>query len=131
MTQTLRCRASIEGSKDIVWWVGIIGPAISFYYSDERPPCSEDELDCPIGLCMFMKRYDAEQRKLRDLYPDLSEVIAEGNALDMICGHCGKTADEAGKKLLRCSRCAAVYYCNAECQKQQWKQHSQVYASLV
>ena len=34
-----------------------------------------------------------------------------------ICGSCGR----AGTDLLRCSRCQAVYYCNAACQRDDWR----------
>eukprot|EP00485_Elphidium_margaritaceum_P008137 CAMPEP_0202693664 /NCGR_PEP_ID=MMETSP1385-20130828/7710_1 /ASSEMBLY_ACC=CAM_ASM_000861 /TAXON_ID=933848 /ORGANISM="Elphidium margaritaceum" /LENGTH=343 /DNA_ID=CAMNT_0049349373 /DNA_START=14 /DNA_END=1045 /DNA_ORIENTATION=+ len=36
-----------------------------------------------------------------------------------ICGYCGKTKE----KMLRCSKCKAVYYCSAMCQRPHWKQH--------
>jgi len=36
------------------------------------------------------------------------------------CGYCGKSSSE---KILVCSRCRAVAYCNRECQKAAWKGH--------
>lgn len=38
------------------------------------------------------------------------------------CGACGKPA-AAGTKLLSCSQCRAVVYCDAACQKAHWKTH--------
>lgn len=35
------------------------------------------------------------------------------------CGHCGS----APQKLLTCSACRSVYYCNAICQKANWSKH--------
>lgn len=40
------------------------------------------------------------------------------------CGACGKMAG-AGTKLLSCSRCRAVSYCDAACQKAHWKAHKE------
>jgi hypothetical protein len=37
-----------------------------------------------------------------------------------VCEECGKATDG---DLLRCSRCKNVAYCNAECQKSDWKDH--------
>ena len=37
------------------------------------------------------------------------------------CNGCGKMADDAPTKFLRCARCRAVFYCNRECQLRDWK----------
>ncbi|KAF9872862.1 MYND finger [Colletotrichum karsti] len=39
------------------------------------------------------------------------------------CRSCGKTADQAGSALKKCTRCLAVKYCSAECQKTDWRKH--------
>jgi len=43
------------------------------------------------------------------------------------CHACGKTKDDVGKALLKCSRCdiekAAAWFCNKECQKAYWPTH--------
>ncbi|TKA76448.1 hypothetical protein B0A55_06096 [Friedmanniomyces simplex] len=38
-----------------------------------------------------------------------------------ICGDCGKSEAESGRKLLSCVRCKARRYCGRECQKAHWK----------
>lgn len=37
------------------------------------------------------------------------------------CNWCKKCA--LGKRLLRCSRCQSAFYCDADCQKKDWKMH--------
>ncbi len=39
--------------------------------------------------------------------------------LFVLCKSCHTRMD----KILRCSQCKKVYYCNIECQKKHWKQH--------
>lgn len=37
----------------------------------------------------------------------------------VLCNYC----NAQGHKLLRCSRCKAIYYCNADCQAKDWERH--------
>lgn len=39
------------------------------------------------------------------------------------CFTCAKLEGEGGKKLLKCARCAQIFYCSRECQKKDWKRH--------
>ena len=43
------------------------------------------------------------------------------------CESCNKV----GSRLLRCSRCGQVYYCNQHCQKKHWKKHKAVVGPLL
>ena len=43
------------------------------------------------------------------------------------CESCNKV----GSRLLRCSRCGLVYYCNQHCQKKHWKKHKAVVGPLL
>ncbi|EFJ43655.1 hypothetical protein VOLCADRAFT_106759 [Volvox carteri f. nagariensis] len=47
---------------------------------------------------------------------------ANGERRNRTCWTCG-AIEEPGKKLLRCSGCLSVCFCNAICQKSAWKQH--------
>jgi hypothetical protein len=40
-----------------------------------------------------------------------------------LCHTCGVLETKQRKKLLRCGKCAAVYYCSVACQRQDWKSH--------
>ena len=42
------------------------------------------------------------------------------NSLASYCGACFKSLDGLGKK---CTKCKSVYYCNKECQVNDWKRH--------
>ena len=42
------------------------------------------------------------------------------------CMDCGKREHELGRKLLRCARCMAAYYCDVHCQKKDWVSHKVV-----
>jgi len=44
------------------------------------------------------------------------------NNYKVVCSTCG-CSPENGKKLLRCSRCCAAYYCNTTCQREDWCEH--------
>lgn len=39
------------------------------------------------------------------------------------CSFCGKIPQSEGAKLLTCSRCKSVFYCNSACQKSHWPAH--------
>lgn len=41
------------------------------------------------------------------------------------CAYCN-TQEEGGARLLQCSACKAVKYCNTQCQKAHWKVHKPV-----
>ena len=47
--------------------------------------------------------------------------------LKLKCESCNK----AGSRLLRCSRCGLVYYCNPHCQKKHWKKHKAAVGPLL
>jgi hypothetical protein len=47
------------------------------------------------------------------------EQVVVPSPLMKECGHCGKTP----KPLLRCSQCIAQVYCDAACQREDWKSH--------
>lgn len=40
--------------------------------------------------------------------------------------HCCNSCQAANVKLLRCGKCSAAFYCNAECQKKDWTRHKKV-----
>lgn len=42
---------------------------------------------------------------------------------DIACANCGKSAENAESKLLRCSVCASASYCSTDCQKAAWPNH--------
>jgi hypothetical protein len=44
--------------------------------------------------------------------------------LDHQCNSCGLPSEKS--KLLLCSRCKRLYYCDKECQKRDWKKHKRV-----
>lgn len=47
--------------------------------------------------------------------------------IDLICSYCGKSAsDDSTIALKACSKCKAVVYCGAVCQKEAWKQHKKL-----
>jgi len=53
-------------------------------------------------------------------------VEAPGNvafAHQDLCHTCGVLETKQRKKLLRCGKCAAAYYCSIACQRQDWKSH--------
>ncbi|KAF9907095.1 hypothetical protein EC991_011313 [Linnemannia zychae] len=47
------------------------------------------------------------------------------------CAKCSKTSSEGGSSLKRCSKCRSVQYCSRECQKDHWKVHKKVCASIA
>ncbi|TDZ49821.1 hypothetical protein CTRI78_v007819 [Colletotrichum trifolii] len=42
------------------------------------------------------------------------------------CFHCGKVCVDIGKTPKKCGKCESAWYCNADCQKAQWKNHKSV-----
>lgn len=64
-----------------------------------------------------------------DLSPALQDLITTAS-IRMIgskCDHCGVTKDDTTTtsimKLKSCVKCRRSYYCDAECQKADWKKH--------
>ena len=53
--------------------------------------------------------------------PDISqkEIFRNLAVANLFCGFCGAVQD--AEKILKCSRCRSVYYCNRKCQKKHWK----------
>ncbi len=52
--------------------------------------------------------------------PNNNSNIVDSNVTELIkCANCSNNSGN----LLRCAGCKSVYYCNATCQKQHWKQH--------
>ena len=74
---------------------------------------SSDGSTCTITAIPFeqdRRRYsDAEQR----------EHMSVGSTTQ--CNFCNKPKQAA--PLLRCSRCKAIWYCNKDCQRQDWRRH--------
>lgn len=49
-----------------------------------------------------------------------------------ICTNCLKKKDEAScTNLFKCSRCKSVYYCDATCQKADWKEHKKICKVII
>ena len=79
----------------------------------------------------------AKKAALTDFSTNMVSSSRLGAVLNS-CAACGKSNggtyranDEnaivtAAKEMLRCSRCKAVKYCNAECQKMHWKRHKSI-----
>ena len=60
-----------------------------------------------------------------DLSPALQDLITTAS-IRMIgskCDHCGISKDDTTMKLKSCVKCRRSYYCNADCQKADWKRH--------
>ena len=60
-----------------------------------------------------------------DLSPALQDLITTAS-IRMIgskCDHCGVSKDDTTMKLKSCVKCRRSYYCNADCQKADWKRH--------
>ncbi|PFH34085.1 MYND finger domain-containing protein [Besnoitia besnoiti] len=61
-----------------------------------------------------------------------SQAALANKNKEHVCGNCGKKETPAGEasenpvKLKRCGACGEVYYCSAECQKQDWRHHKRV-----
>ena len=122
-------------------WVGVLG--YSSTVDDDPDPESEesnnndddDDEETTVakkrqgvrGLCMFYNRWDAEQRMMSSVDPDLPEkqiAHALPHPSDLHCqrSECGAATGD----LKRCSRCKEVYYCSRECQQQDWNRHAKV-----
>ncbi|ETV91658.1 hypothetical protein, variant [Aphanomyces invadans] len=78
-------------------------------------PNTEDSLK---GLALFFTRTDLQRRVL----PPGQKLALLENAKLRRCAACDKKAAE-DKKLKRCTRCQCVFYCDAQCQRNHWKDH--------
>ena len=68
--------------------------------------------------------FEAKARAIRK--HNLSEASGRGTGtastmMGNVCRACGK--QESGRRLLQCSRCLGVWYCDASCQRQHWPEH--------
>ena len=50
-------------------------------------------------------------------------IPAPKKRLIMVCGHCANSEADIGRPLKRCTWCTNRWYCDAECQKKEWKYH--------
>jgi hypothetical protein len=83
------------------------------------------------GLCLFVSRWEAEQRALSDTEGVSDKPLkAAMNPFDVSCAHCGKVPT-AGVELKRCSRCKGPYYCSTDCQKAHWPAHKGVRCIVI
>ncbi|KAG9411991.1 hypothetical protein AC1031_017630 [Aphanomyces cochlioides] len=78
-------------------------------------PETEDSLK---GLALFFTRTDLQRRVLP---PGQKLALMENPSLRR-CATCDKKA-AADKELKRCTRCQCVFYCDATCQRNHWKDH--------
>ena len=49
-------------------------------------------------------------------------VTLNAKTMTVVCSTCGCSPKD-GKKLMKCSRCCAAFYCDLNCQKSDWKEH--------
>jgi hypothetical protein len=52
----------------------------------------------------------------------MSWEFHETNLKPICCGSCGRKAPSNEEKLLRCSACRGIKYCNINCQREHWSQ---------
>ncbi|KAK5946083.1 hypothetical protein PMZ80_000222 [Knufia obscura] len=86
----------------------------------------------PMGDDGFRDPGKAQFKAALELYVDGQPR----NFFDASCYNCGKTnADLDPAKLKTCSRCTqsskSSFYCNQECQKENWKSHKQICKPLM
>lgn len=87
----------------------------------------EDKNRC-LGSLVFSNDgstiiFGGNNRKI-NVATNLALLLRTNNALtfDRYCKFCNKTESEISK-LLRCSRCRSVRYCNTDCQRKDWQNH--------
>ncbi|KAF9066789.1 hypothetical protein BDP27DRAFT_1423547 [Rhodocollybia butyracea] len=75
------------------------------------------------GVSRELKDSLREDEDLTKLLKNSQKEVKANNALaERGCRACGLTAERAGVRvLLACQKCKAVYYCNKQCQVQDWK----------
>ncbi|ETV70470.1 hypothetical protein, variant 2 [Aphanomyces astaci] len=71
-----------------------------------------------IGLALFFTRTDLQRRVL----PPGQKLALLEDAKLRRCATCDKKAG-VDKELKRCTRCQCVFYCDAQCQRNHWKDH--------
>lgn len=92
-------------------------------------PASDPALDLERGM---LDEPPATQAQLvtttTDTTPQPAQRTNKNNRRK--CGNCQRTKKDIGSRLLRCSRCDGVHYCNKACQRLHWPQHKQVCETL-
>lgn len=77
----------------------------------------EDTPEAIRGLALFYSRPDLERRVL-----PVGEIPPSVTTPDLrrcgACMQCNKSS-----RLLTCTRCQVMYYCDADCQRRHWKSH--------
>ena len=90
---------------------------------DDPVACRKYLADMAAG---DIEKYSPLEPKYRSMEETLNSPITPANQ----CGFCdGKP--EAGKNLLRCSRCKVVRYCGRDCQSKDWKFHKKGCALIL
>jgi hypothetical protein len=64
-----------------------------------------------------------ETQKLYDQFASAPPSASIDRTDKLVCGYCGKSSTE---RLMLCSRCKAVAYCDKECQLAAWKGHKKI-----
>ena len=59
------------------------------------------------------------QNKTNETSSGLNAFCVNKDTMDFVCLSCGLKK----KKLLKCSKCLLAYYCDTNCQKNDWKTH--------
>jgi len=71
--------------------------------------------------------YDVDPERLTKLYNRAMRSVGFGRDSNVCLPDAERTCDNCGKrskkKLMTCARCEGVSYCNAKCQKEDWKEH--------
>ena len=102
-------------------------PELVMHAADERRPELLDLLKANgvDNLSDRQKFCNALARSMRDNrikeFQTLKASLIEEH-WECHCGHCGGAKSET-RKLFFCTRCRAVKYCSAQCQKKAWPAH--------
>lgn len=72
------------------------------------------------GFHLQDEAYKEDTEPATEYYTNLEEKFKQGP----FCSACGE--DSKGKKLLACSACKKVQYCNRDCQKADWQLHKRL-----
>lgn len=99
--------------------------AVRLIATDDSMLCFLDSLNvCP---CLRAMAADVRNRAKQqgNAVDETNRTIATAKTVTArVCNACGTRAGLAGSTdLMRCGRCLSVYYCNAECQRSDWKTH--------
>lgn len=98
---------AIEDKESAIHCLAVCDKANGYAYSAE-------------GFHLQDEAVKADTQPGGEYYTSLEEKFQDGP----FCASCGKDAD--GGKLLRCSGCKLVEYCNRDCQKADWPVHKRV-----